>query len=64
MTTGVFPPWWRSIARKLSMRHVGGKAVKSLAGIAIMSVAKRPVTPTDRTGLLSKLQAGKDEKVH
>lgn len=63
MTMGVFPPWWRPIARKLPMFQVGGKAVKSLAGIAIMAVAKRLATPTDRTDLLSKLQAGKDEKV-
>ncbi|KAK0452448.1 cytochrome P450 [Armillaria borealis] len=62
MTMGVFPPWWRPIARKLPMFQVGGKAVKSLAGIAIMAVAKRLATPTDRTDLLSKLQAGKDEK--
>ncbi|KAK0449729.1 cytochrome P450 monooxygenase [Desarmillaria tabescens] len=62
MTMGVFPSWWRPIARKLPIFQVGGKAVKSLAGIAIMAVAKRLAIPTDRTDLLSKLQVGKDDK--
>ncbi|KAF9043501.1 cytochrome P450 monooxygenase [Hymenopellis radicata] len=61
MTMGVLPASWRPIARKLPMFTVGGQAVKSLAGIAIMAVAKRLATPTDRNDLLSKLQNGTDE---
>ncbi len=63
MTMGVLPASWRPIARKLPMFTVGGQAVKSLAGIAIMAVAKRLATPTDRNDLLSKLQNGTDENV-
>ncbi|PBK96121.1 hypothetical protein ARMGADRAFT_1077632 [Armillaria gallica] len=40
---------------------IGDEVVKSLAGFAIMAVAKRLMTPMDRTDLLRKLQ-GKDEK--
>lgn len=63
MTMGVLPAWWRPVARKLPIFAVGGQAVKSLAGIAIVAVGKRLATPTDRNDLLSKLQAGKDDKV-
>ncbi len=63
MSMGVLPPWWRPIARRLPWYRQGVQDVKALAGIAIMAVAKRLATPTDRNDLLSKLQAGKDEAV-
>ncbi|KAJ8472743.1 hypothetical protein ONZ45_g16543 [Pleurotus djamor] len=61
MSMGALPWYWRPIARKLPWYSKGQKDVKALAGIAIMAVAKRLATPTDRNDLLSKLQAGKDE---
>jgi benzoate 4-monooxygenase len=61
MSMGVLPAWWRPFVRQLPWYRKGQKDVKSLAGIAIMAVAKRLATPTDRNDLLSKLQAGKDE---
>jgi benzoate 4-monooxygenase len=63
MSMGSLPPSWRPFVKQLPGYRQGGKDVKSLAGIAIMAVAKRLATPTDRTDLLSKLQAGKDENV-
>lgn len=62
MSMGALPPWWRPIARKTPWFTQGAKDVKALAGIAIMAVAKRLATPTDRNDLLSKLQAGKDDQ--
>ncbi|KAJ7598951.1 cytochrome P450 monooxygenase [Mycena floridula] len=64
MSMGVLPSYWRPIARLLPWYRQGSKDVKALAGIAIMAVAKRLVTPTDRNDLLSKLQAAKDEFGH
>ncbi|KAG5220772.1 cytochrome P450 monooxygenase [Salix suchowensis] len=61
MSMGVLPWYWRPLARKLPWYSKGQKDVQTLAGIAIMAVAKRLATPTDRNDLLSKLQAGKDE---
>jgi len=61
MSMGVLPGWWRPIVRQLPWYRQGSKDVKSLAGIAIVAVAKRLATPTDRVDLLSKLQAGKDQ---
>lgn len=63
MSMGVLPAYWRPLVKLLPWYRRGGKDVKTLAGIAIMAVAKRLATPTDRNDLLSKLQAGKDEQV-
>lgn len=63
MSMGVLPWYWRPLARQLPWYRQGGKDVKTLAGIAIMAVAKRLATPTDRNDLLSKLQQGKDDQV-
>lgn len=60
MSMGVLPPRWRPIVKHLPWYSKGSKDVKSLAGIAIMAVAKRLATPTDRVDLLSKLQNGRD----
>ena len=60
MSMGVLPPHWRPFVRHLPWYKKGLKDVQSLAGIAIMAVAKRLATPTDRVDLLSKLQAGRD----
>lgn len=60
MSMGALPPHWRPIARRLPWYSKGQKDVQALAGIAIMAVAKRLATPTDRVDLLSKLQAGRD----
>ena len=62
MSMGVLPPHWRPIARMLPWYSKGAKDVKTLAGIAIMAVAKRLKTPTDRVDLLSKLQDGRDNE--
>ena len=60
MSMGALPPHWRPFARRLPWYSKGQKDVQALAGIAIMAVAKRLATPTDRVDLLSKLQAGRD----
>ncbi len=62
MSMGVLPPWWRPFVRRLPWYSKGQKDVKALAGIAIMAVAKRLATPTDRIDLLSKLQQGRDSE--
>lgn len=60
MSMGVLPAWWRPFVRQLPWYRRGQKDVKSLAGIAIMAVARRLATSTDRVDLLSKLKAGVD----
>ncbi|KAF8893218.1 cytochrome P450 monooxygenase pc-bph [Gymnopilus junonius] len=60
MSMGVLPPSWRPLVRHLPWYKKGGQDVKNLAGIAIMAVAKRLATPTDRVDLLSKLQEARD----
>jgi benzoate 4-monooxygenase len=62
MSMGVLPAWWRPFVRQLPWYRRGQANVKALAGIAIMAVAKRLATPTDRVDLLSKLQAGRDSE--
>ena len=62
MSMGVLPPWWRPFVRELPWYSKGKKDVKTLAGIAIMAVAKRLATPTDRVDLLSKLQESRDSE--
>ena len=60
MSMGVLPRWWRPLVRHLPWYSKGQKDVQTLAGIAIMAVARRLATPTDRIDLLSKLQSGRD----
>ncbi|KAF8633143.1 hypothetical protein AX17_004644 [Amanita inopinata Kibby_2008] len=60
MSMGVLPPWWRPIVKHIPGYRAGSEDVKTLAGIAIMAVAKRLGTPTDRVDLLSKLQSARD----
>lgn len=60
MSMGVLPPSWRPLVCHLPWYSQGQKDVKSLAGIAIMAVAKRLQNPTDRVDLLSKLQDARD----
>jgi len=60
MSMGVLPPWWRPFVKLLPWYSKGQKDVQTLAGIAIMAVARRFSTPTDRVDLLSKLQNGRD----
>ena len=62
VSMGVLPAWWRPFVRKLPWYRKGQADVKALAGIAIMAVAKRLATPTDRVDLLSKLQEGRDNE--
>jgi benzoate 4-monooxygenase len=62
MSMGVLPASWRPFVRQLPWYRRGQADVKALAGIAIMAVAKRLATPTDRVDLLSKLQAGRDNE--
>ncbi|KAJ7778576.1 cytochrome P450 monooxygenase [Mycena maculata] len=61
MSMGVLPAWVRPIMRRVPWYSRGLQDVKHLAGIAIVAVAKRLGTPTDRVDLLSKLQAGTDD---
>ncbi|KAG7097714.1 hypothetical protein E1B28_005038 [Marasmius oreades] len=58
---GVIPPWLRPLAKKSPWFKQGGEDVKTLAGIAIMAVAKRLKTESGRSDLLQKLQNSKDE---
>lgn len=60
MSMGVLPAWWRPFVRQIPWYRRGQSDVKTLAGIAIMAVAKRLATPTDRVDLLSKLKEAKD----
>ncbi|RXW15522.1 hypothetical protein EST38_g10327 [Candolleomyces aberdarensis] len=60
MSMGAIPKSWRPFVRHLPWYSQGQKDVQTLAGIAIMAVAKRLATPTDRVDLLSKLQEGRD----
>ena len=62
VSMGVLPPWCRPFVRNLPWYAQGKRDVKSLAGIAIMAVAKRLASPTDRVDLLSKLQEGRDSE--
>jgi len=59
---GVLPAWWRPFVRKLPWYSKGNQAVKNLAGMAVVMVAKRLATTVDRSDLLSKLQQGKDDE--
>jgi benzoate 4-monooxygenase len=60
MSMGVLPGWWRPYVARLPWYSQGGQDVRTLAGIAIMAVAKRLATTTDRVDLLSKLQEARD----
>lgn len=61
-TLGVFPPQWRqSLRRFVPWFSRRNESVSNLAGISIAAVAKRLANPTDRSDLLAKLQAGKDD---
>ena len=60
MSMGVLPAWWRPYVRRIPWYSKGQKDVNALAGIAIVAVAKRLATSTDRVDLLSKLQEGRD----
>ena len=62
MSMGVLPPSWRPLVRHLPWYSQGQKDVKSLAGIAIMAVAKRLQNPTDRVDLMSGLQNATDSE--
>ncbi|KAJ7126286.1 cytochrome P450 [Mycena epipterygia] len=62
MSMGVLPAWVRPLMRRFVPWYGRGlQNVQQLAGIAIVAVAKRLGTPTDRVDLLSKLQAGTDD---
>ena len=60
---GTIPTWLRPLAKKTPWFRQGSEDVKTLAGIAIMAVAKRLQTESDRADLLQKLQNSKDENV-
>lgn len=62
MSMGVLPARWRPFVAHLPWYRAGSKDVKTLAGIAIMAVAKRLATETDRVDLLSKLQQARDSE--
>jgi benzoate 4-monooxygenase len=59
---GVLPPWWRPFVRRLPWYSKGNEAVKNLAGMAVVMVARRLATTVDRNDLLAKLQQGKDDE--
>jgi benzoate 4-monooxygenase len=63
LSTGVLPAWWRPFVRHLIPWYKRGSAdVKTLAGIAIVAVARRlaAVNPSERVDLLSRLMEGLD----
>ncbi|EPS94385.1 hypothetical protein FOMPIDRAFT_62518 [Fomitopsis schrenkii] len=61
---GVLPPHWRPwLVRFVLWYRNGNTSVHLLAGIAIAAISKRLAgPPTERTDLLAKLQAGRDEE--
>ena len=61
---GVLPPRWRPwLVRFIPWYRNGNTSVHLLAGMAIAAISRRlSGPPTDRTDLLAKLQAGKDEE--
>ncbi|EPS94357.1 hypothetical protein FOMPIDRAFT_1134482 [Fomitopsis schrenkii] len=61
---GVLPPHWRPwLVRFVPWYRNGNTSVHLLAGIAIAAISKRLAgPPTERTDLLAKLQAGRDEE--
>ena len=61
---GVLPPRWRPwLIRLVPWYRKGNTSVQLLAGMAIAAISKRLSSPpTERTDLLSKLQAGRDEE--
>lgn len=68
---GVLPPWWRPLVKKyIPWYRKGAGAVKNLAGIAVLAIAKRLSMDKEmglsgesgRVDLLSKLREGKDEE--
>lgn len=60
MAMGVLPAWWRPYVRHLPWYSKGRKDVNNLSGMAIVAVANRLATSTDRVDLLSKLQESRD----
>ncbi|KAJ7216047.1 cytochrome P450 [Mycena pura] len=58
---GVLPAWWRPLAAYLPWYRARAQSASELAGMAIVAVAKRLATPSDRVDVLSKLLDGKDE---
>lgn len=63
LATGVLPAPWRPLLRRLVPWYRRGSAdVESLAGIAIVAVARRlaAANPSERADLLSRLLEGRD----
>ncbi|THV01322.1 cytochrome P450 monooxygenase [Dendrothele bispora CBS 962.96] len=58
---GVLPRYWRPIVGKLPWYSRGSEDVGTMAGMAVMSVAKRLAVPSNRNDLLNKLSGAKDE---
>ncbi|KAK7461492.1 hypothetical protein VKT23_008666 [Stygiomarasmius scandens] len=58
---GVLPRYWRPIVGLLPWYSRGNEDVETMAGMAIMSVAKRLAVPSSRNDLLNKLSGAKDE---
>jgi benzoate 4-monooxygenase len=61
-TMGVFPPWTRPFLQYLPWFGQGRQAHEDIVGMAVVMVAKRLSTTTDRNDLLGKLQQGKDNE--
>src|SRR5262249_28109669 len=66
----VLPPWWRPLVKRyIPWYRNGAGAVRNLAGIAVVAIAKRLSMDRElglsgergRVDLLSKLREGKDE---
>ena len=60
MCMGVLPPYWRPLVSRLPTCRFRNECVKNLAGMSIMTVAKRLANPSDRADLLNKLKSGRD----
>ncbi|KAJ7898594.1 cytochrome P450 monooxygenase [Mycena olivaceomarginata] len=58
----VLPAWWRPLIACLPWYRARQHGSREFGGIAVVAVGKRLAAPTERVDLLSKLQAGKDER--
>ncbi|KAI0314105.1 cytochrome P450 [Amylostereum chailletii] len=57
---GLFPSYWRPVAKHIPWISRGGKAIKTLTNLAVTAVSKRLATPSYRTDFLTKLLEAKD----
>ncbi|KAK0192187.1 cytochrome P450 monooxygenase [Armillaria mellea] len=59
---GVMPQWWGLLLKRTPFFREGEEDFGAIFGMAVAAVSKRLEVPTDRNDILSKLQAGRDDK--